>query len=83
MPSSAQSTGQISGTVTDFAGAPIYSARVTFPGLSYQVITGDDGAFFLTEVPIGLGTLTALFITFLAVSREVFRPVRLQQLSGS
>lgn len=71
MPLSAQSTGQISGTVTDSAGAPIYSAQVSFSGLPYQAITDDRGAFFLSHVPLGTGTLTARRLGFAPLSVTV------------
>lgn len=71
MPLSAQSAGQISGTATDSAGVPIYSAQVSFSGLPHQVFTDEGGAFLLSKVPLGTGTLTARRLGFAPLSMSV------------
>lgn len=72
----AQSTGQISGTAIDSAGAPIYSAQVSFSGSPHAVFTDESGAFVLSNIPLGTGTLTARRLGFapLSVSITVANP---------
>jgi TonB family protein len=71
IPLGAQGTGQISGTATDSAGAPIYSAQVSFSGLAQPVFTDESGAFFLGHVPVGTGTLTVRRLGFAPLSVTV------------
>ena len=71
IPLRAQGTGQISGTATDSAGAPIYSAQVSFSGVPQPVFTDENGAFFLGHVPVGTGTLTARRLGFAPLSVTV------------
>lgn len=71
MPLTAQPSGQISGTVTDSAGLPIFSAVVSFSGLPHPVVTDERGAFFLGYVPAGTGTLTARRLGFAPLTQTV------------
>ena len=71
IPLRAQGTGRISGTATDSAGAPIYSAQVSFSGVEQPVFTDEGGAFFLSHVPVGTGTLTARRLGFAPLSVSV------------
>ena len=69
----AQDTGQISGIATDSAGAPIYSAQVTFSG-SQPVFTDESGAFFFSRVSPGTRTITARRLGFAPLSVTVAVP---------
>jgi TonB family protein len=71
MASSAQGTGRISGTATDSAGAPIYSAQVSFSGIEHQALTDESGAFVLSNLPLGTGTLSARRLGFAPFSMTV------------
>jgi hypothetical protein len=56
-----QTTGSISGTVTDQNGAVVAGATVTVTGASgqeYTAVTNDDGAFTIPGVPAGSPTYT-------------------------
>src|SRR5579871_4191149 len=51
------STSQIKGTVQDPSGAPVPGAEVkvtqTATGLSRTAVTGADGGYLFTELPVG------------------------------
>src|SRR4051794_5275161 len=55
----AQGTGIISGTVTDSAGAPLASARVSVDGTSIATGTNALGRFTLAGVTSGAHTVRA------------------------
>src|ERR1700678_3050009 len=54
-------TGAINGTVTDPSGAPMVGATVTATdvarGTTYPAKTNSDGAYYLTQLPIGRYTV--------------------------
>ncbi|MDP3640129.1 MAG: carboxypeptidase regulatory-like domain-containing protein [Nanoarchaeota archaeon] len=54
-----EGTAQISGTVKDAAGQPIYRATVTLAGLGRSVLTAEDGSYRLIAIPAGTLTLIA------------------------
>jgi hypothetical protein len=58
----AQSTGSISGTITDPNGAVIDSARIeareASTGVTWQTISTDAGLYVLPTLPAGVYTLT-------------------------
>src|SRR5260370_24843414 len=57
-----QSTGSISGTVTDLNGADIAGARIeakeTSTGVAWKTTTTDAGLYVLPTLPVGVYTLT-------------------------
>ncbi len=54
---SAQETGTISGKVVDDEGRPVNSATVVIPSIGVTALSGRDGTFLLTRIPIGFHTL--------------------------
>jgi hypothetical protein len=59
----AQATGKVQGRVVETAtGAPLAGASVTVVGTSFGAITGNEGYFFINDIPAGLWTFTAEFI---------------------
>lgn len=59
----AQATGKIQGRVVDAeSGAPISGAYVQVLGTSRAAITGDEGYYFINEVPAGIHTITTEYI---------------------
>src|SRR5271156_4829165 len=52
-----ETTGAINGTITDPSGAPIVGAAVTAAdvarGTAYPTQTNNDGAYYLTHLPVG------------------------------
>jgi outer membrane receptor protein involved in Fe transport len=54
---SAQETGTISGKVVDDEGRPVNSATVVIPSIGVTALSGTDGTFLLTRIPIGFHTL--------------------------
>ncbi|MEZ5286887.1 MAG: TonB-dependent receptor plug domain-containing protein [Vicinamibacterales bacterium] len=60
---SAQSTGSISGTVSDaVSGAPLAGADVALDGTAFITATDRTGAFLLTGVPTGEYSLLVLYL---------------------
>ncbi|UCF21474.1 MAG: TonB-dependent receptor [Gemmatimonadota bacterium] len=58
-----QATGKIQGRVVDQAtGEPIAGATVRVLGTTRGGITGEDGFYFINEVPAGLRTIVAEFL---------------------
>ena len=56
---SEESTGTISGCVTDTSSAPIQGAKVTVAGTGCSDETGSSGFYSITGVPVGIYTVTA------------------------
>ena len=52
-----QALGNVAGTVTDSAGAPLLGAEVTVDGARVRTFTDDQGVFHLGGVPYGTRTL--------------------------
>ncbi len=68
----AQNTGKISGKVTDKQnGEPLIGATVTVKGSGAYVLTGDDGAFTLTNVKAGKTTLIISYVGYADVTLSV------------
>lgn len=68
----AQNTGKISGKVTDKQnGEPLIGATVTVKGSGAYVLTGEDGAFTLTNVKAGKTTLTISYVGYADVTLSV------------
>jgi TonB-linked SusC/RagA family outer membrane protein len=63
-PASAQSTGQISGTVTAPTGQPVVSAQVTIAGTRYGAVTNGQGRYLIASVPAGTHVVRAQRIGF-------------------
>src|SRR5450759_2362358 len=53
-----QALGNVAGTVTDSAGAPLLGAEVTVDGARVRTFTDDQGVFHLGGVPYGARTLS-------------------------
>ena len=71
----AQSTGTITGTVTDAATAqPIDGVQIQLPGLGTGVLSRNEGRFVLVGVPAGTHELRAEMIGHLSVSESVTVP---------
>lgn len=59
----AQATGKVQGRVVEAeTGAPLSGATVQVLGTARGAVTGDDGFYFINEVPAGVHTLTAEYI---------------------
>ncbi|HEX6041899.1 TonB-dependent receptor [Longimicrobium sp.] len=67
----AQSTGQISGTVTEPDGGPVAGATVAIAALSRTVVTNEQGRYALANVPAGTHTVMASRIGRASVTRQV------------
>ena len=64
-PTSTQSTkGLIAGTVVDSQGAAVPGAQLKLSPLAITVVSNDQGAFRLPEVPAGKYTLTVSYVGF-------------------
>ena len=59
-----QTTGKISGQVTDNAGAGLVGANVIVDGTSMGVATDSDGKYTILNVPAGTYALTASYIGY-------------------
>lgn len=62
--SAAQATGQVSGTVTDSAGAPLIGARVSVDGASLATASSATGRYALGGVPQGTRTVRVRLIGY-------------------
>jgi TonB-linked SusC/RagA family outer membrane protein len=67
----AQSTGQITGTVTAATGQPLSGATVAISGLRRTTITDPQGRFTFNNVPAGTHTVTASRLGQATGSRQV------------
>ncbi|HEX5869518.1 MAG TPA: SusC/RagA family TonB-linked outer membrane protein [Longimicrobium sp.] len=67
----AQSTGQISGTVTEAEGGPLAGATVAIPALSRTVVTNEQGRYTLAGVPAGTHAVMATRIGRTSQTRQV------------
>ena len=61
---SAQSTGTITGVVTDDTGEPLPGAQIVVVGTMLGAATGFDGAYRIAGVPEGEVTLRATFVGY-------------------
>jgi len=64
----AQTSGKITGTVTDSEGNPLYGAGIVVVGTSSGAATQEDGQFFILNVPIGNYSVTATYIGYGSVT---------------
>lgn len=71
-PAAAQ-TGEIAGTVSDAAGAPLVNAEVTVEGTRLGTLTGPEGAFVLGDVPEGTHRLRVRRVGFRTATVEQVR----------
>ena len=69
-PAAAQSTGQITGVVTDATGAPVAGAAVAVQGTTRGDETSADGRFTITLVPAGAHQVKASKIGFAEQTRS-------------
>jgi TonB family protein len=67
----AQALGNVSGTVTDTAGIPLFGAEITIDAASARSFTDEQGVFHLGGVPFGTRTLTARRLGFASVQTSV------------
>jgi TonB-linked SusC/RagA family outer membrane protein len=67
----AQSTGQVTGVVTDAAGAPVAGAAVAVQGTTRGDETGADGRFTITQVPAGAQQVRVSKIGFSEQTKSV------------
>lgn len=67
----AQSTGQVTGVVTDAAGAPVAGAAVAVQGTTRGDETGTDGRFTITQVPTGAQQVRVSKIGFAEQTKSV------------
>ncbi|HVH13959.1 MAG TPA: carboxypeptidase regulatory-like domain-containing protein, partial [Longimicrobium sp.] len=67
----AQSTGTVSGTVTEAEGGPVAGATVSIAALRRTVVTNEQGRYSLTGVPAGTHTVLASRIGRSTQSRQV------------
>jgi len=63
-----QTTGKISGQVTDNAGAGLVGANVIVDGTSMGVATDNNGKYTILNVPAGTYALTASYIGYRSVT---------------
>ena len=68
---SAQTTGQISGTVAQPDGRPVSGASVSVAGTDIGTLTDPDGRFNLSSVPAGQQTVQARMIGYSPASETV------------
>ena len=62
-----QSSGKISGTVTDEDGNPLAGANVVLVGTSSGTASGDDGDYYILAVPAGTYSVRVDFIGYKSV----------------
>ena len=62
--SHAQNTGEVFGTITDEAGAPILGANVYLEGTTIGTTTDFDGKYLITNAPTGSFNLIASYTGF-------------------
>jgi TonB family protein len=60
----AQTQGNVSGTVTDTSGIPLFGAEITVDAASVRTFTDQQGVFHLGGVPYGTRTLTVRRLGF-------------------
>lgn len=65
------STGQIIGTVSDSAGAPLAGVRLSIDGLTLSAGSRQDGHYTIAGVPPGRHTIRARLLGFAARSQPV------------
>ena len=65
-----QTTGKITGIVTDSDGNPLIGAGVVVDGTSSGAATAEDGQFFILNVPIGKYSVTTTYIGYGRVTRS-------------
>ncbi len=63
-PVSAQTTGKLTGRITDTAGEPLIGVNVRIDGTQRGAITDTDGNYFIIGVPVGTYTIVASYIGF-------------------
>lgn len=67
----AQSTGQITGTVSSEEGQPIPGATVTVAGTGISALTNAGGRYLLSNVPVGPQTVNARVIGYGEETQQV------------
>ncbi|MBU0727631.1 TonB-dependent receptor, partial [Patescibacteria group bacterium] len=60
----AQTTGKVSGTVTDQNGQPLAGANVVVAGTSFGGASDSDGNYYILEVPAGVYDIRADYIGY-------------------
>ena len=65
-----QTTGKITGIVTDSDGNPLIGAGVVVDGTSSGAATAEDGQFFILNVPIGKYSVTTTYIGYGSVTHS-------------
>lgn len=59
-----ETSGTVSGTVSDESGRPLPYANVVIEGLNKGVLTDDDGNYTLDRLPMGRHTLVVSFVGY-------------------
>src|SRR5512143_437614 len=67
----AQSTGRLTGTVTNEQGQPVSSASVMLRGTRIGTLTGADGKYVLPGLPTGSQTVVATLLGYGDATRAV------------
>lgn len=67
----AQTNSKISGKVTDSEGNPLIGANIYLPDIKNGAVTNNEGYFEVTNIPKGKYHLTASYIGYQTVEREV------------
>src|SRR5512143_836392 len=67
----AQSTGRLTGTVTNEQGQPVASASVMLKGTRIGTLTGVDGKYVLPGLPTGAQTVVATLLGYGDATKEV------------
>jgi len=70
-PVSAQSTGSVTGHITDTDGAPLPGVNVVLQRSDKGTVTNDNGHFRLSTVPSGTDTLQARHVGFRSAERTI------------
>ena len=64
LPALAQTTGQVSGVVTDEKGNGLLGANITIKGTSFGAAAGLAGKYVINKVPAGKYTLAVTFMGY-------------------
>ena len=70
-PLQAQSTGRLTGIVTNEQGQPVASASVVLKGTRIGTLTGADGRYLMPGIPSGSQTVVATLLGYGDATREV------------
>lgn len=69
--SRAPELGTVRGRLVNAQGAPVSEVRVSIDGREGEVLSGEDGSFMLTDVPLGTRMLSVRAVGYSPASRAV------------